>query len=70
MPLSCMLRDRPTWEVTVNARGFRTAEFTADRRPATVRIACIGDSWTFGANVDDEDTYPRRLAALLRANLD
>jgi lysophospholipase L1-like esterase len=61
------LRGSPTWELTINTRGFRTPEFTADRLASGLRIVCLGDSWTFGANVDDEDTYPRRLAALLRS---
>jgi len=55
----------PTWSVTINRRGFRTAEFEIARRPSSLRVVCLGDSWTFGANVDDDATYPRRLAAAL-----
>jgi lysophospholipase L1-like esterase len=39
----------------------------ARTRPAgVVRIACIGDSWTFGMPVGEAETYPRRLAHWLR----
>jgi acetoin utilization deacetylase AcuC-like enzyme len=31
-----------------------------------VRIACVGDSWTFGMNVDQDRSYPSRLAVHLR----
>jgi len=33
-----------------------------------LRIACVGDSWTFGMNVDQDRTYPSRLAADLGAS--
>ena len=59
------LRDHPTWGVAINSLGFRGGEFPPRRREA-LRIVCLGDSWTFGANVDQENTYPARLEALLR----
>jgi lysophospholipase L1-like esterase len=61
------LRDNPVWEVSLNSRGFRNAEFTDRKPPKTFRIACLGDSWTFGANVDQRDSYPQQLQALLDA---
>src|SRR5262249_27006680 len=33
----------------------------------TVRIACLGDSWTFGMPVSEEQTYPSRLRIALHA---
>src|SRR5262249_26619682 len=45
--------------------GFRSDEFTT-RRAGALRVACVGDSWTFGMNVDQERTYPSRLVARLR----
>ncbi|PYR42855.1 MAG: hypothetical protein DMF93_04645 [Acidobacteria bacterium] len=58
----------PTWTIALDSRGYRTGEFT-NRKPAGARrIACVGDSWTFGMNVDQERTYPSRLAADLRAS--
>jgi len=59
-------RDNPTWTIDLNSLGYRAAEFTAAKPPATLRIACIGDSWTFGMNVDQPRSYPDRLADHLR----
>ena len=59
-------RRNPTWHVDLSSQGHRTAEYTATKRPGSIRIACIGDSWTFGMNVDEDRTYPSRLLARLR----
>jgi lysophospholipase L1-like esterase len=59
-------RRNPTWHISINSQGFRTAEFGA-KTPGTVRIACVGDSWTFGMPVNQDETYPSRLAALVGA---
>jgi len=64
------LERNPVWEVHLDSRGFRTAEFAAEKRPGTMRIACLGDSWTFGGNVGQGDAYPQRLEARLRAGPD
>ena len=56
------LRDAPAWEVSLNSEGFRDVELAATKSQDAFRIVCLGDSWTFGANVDGEATYPRRLA--------
>jgi lysophospholipase L1-like esterase len=63
------LRGRPTWSVAMGSHGFREREFAREKAPGTLRIACLGDSWTFGANVDQEAAYPQRLGALLRERL-
>src|ERR1041384_6578535 len=60
-------RANPVWRIALNSEGFRTAPFDVVKRPGVLRIACIGDSWTFGMNVDQNETYPARLAALLNA---
>jgi len=60
-------RANPVWRIALNGDGFRSAPFPAGKRPGVLRIACIGDSWTFGMNVDQEQTYPARLDALLSA---
>ncbi|PYR27859.1 MAG: hypothetical protein DMF98_04575 [Acidobacteria bacterium] len=59
-------RRNPTWHVDLSSQGHRTAEYTATKRAGSIRIACIGDSWTFGMNVDQDRTYPSRLLARLR----
>jgi len=63
LPLS--VRHQPRWDIALDSRGFRGTEFT-DRKPAgTFRILCLGDSWTFGANVPQDQTYPQQLGRLL-----
>ena len=56
-------------EHSINSAGFRGPEFTLTKPVRTLRIACLGDSITFGEGVRDEDTYSERVAALLRAQL-
>jgi hypothetical protein len=52
-----------TWDLRLDANGYRNDPESA---PSTaVRVACIGDSWTFGMPVKQDETYPRRLAAWL-----
>ncbi len=63
MPAS--LASNPVWEVALDKRGFRQDPFTPSKPASTLRIACLGDSWTFGANVGPTETYPRRLKSLL-----
>jgi lysophospholipase L1-like esterase len=54
-----------TWTIENNSEGFRGAERPAGADGGVFRILCVGDSITFGFNVDQPDTYPRRLQALL-----
>ncbi len=55
-----------TVEVRVNREGLRMREVER-RKPAGVfRIACVGDSLTFGWRVPEPSCYPRRLETLLR----
>ncbi len=56
----------PTWSVSLDSRGFRNAELPLTKAAGTLRIACVGDSWTFGMNVDQDRSYPARLAVRLR----
>ncbi len=53
--------------VHINAHGLRGPEIVEPRRPGTVRIAFVGGSTTFCAEVDQESMWPvqvcRRLAA-------
>ena len=63
--LPAEFRDSPTWTIALNSQGFRSDEFGTPG--ATLRVACVGDSWTFGMNVDQDRTYPSRLLADLHA---
>ncbi|NIM98555.1 MAG: hypothetical protein GTO24_10885, partial [candidate division Zixibacteria bacterium] len=60
------LKGNPVWEISLNSQGFRDVEFPESKPLSAFRIICLGDSWTFGANVGQEETYPQRLRALLR----
>lgn len=52
---------------SVNSLGLRGPE-AGRRKPAGVyRIAVVGDSFTMGAGVSDDEAYPRRLEKLLSA---
>lgn len=54
-----------TWTVRTNDHGFRSPHFEEAKRPGVFRIACLGDSSTFGMNVDGADAYPQVLQRLL-----
>ena len=58
-------RENPTWDVRLNSDGYRGEEMSVTPQPSTVRIACLGDSWTFGMPVGQDQTYPSRVAAWL-----
>jgi hypothetical protein len=47
--------------VTVNASGFRDRDFSEGRTPGVRRIACVGDSYTFGLGVELDETFPKQL---------
>lgn len=50
----------------INADGLnQTTNFTIEKPPNTFRIMALGDSFTFGENVNTEDNYPSQLQNLL-----
>jgi hypothetical protein len=54
--------------VQENSDGYRDAEFARAKRPGTVRVACVGDSFTMGWGVrDPADAFPQRVGAALEA---
>ncbi len=58
--------DAPPVVVTMNTNrhGFRGRAFAEEKPEGTFRIACLGDSYTFGMGVGDDETWPARLQAL------
>ena len=61
-------RVRPdlSFRVRINSQGFRGGEFPLTKRPGSVRVLCIGDSYTFGPYVEDDQTFPARLERSLK----
>jgi lysophospholipase L1-like esterase len=60
------LRGNPLWSVAINSQGFREREFSRQKPQSSFRVVCVGDSWTFGANVGQDRAFPQRVAALLQ----
>ena len=57
----------PDGKTVISRDGLRDREFSLAKPPGTFRIACIGDSITFGFGLDAADSYPKRLEHLLNA---
>jgi hypothetical protein len=55
-----------SYSYTNNSMGIRgTEEYAAGRRPGVRRILLLGDSFTYGVGVDDEQTFAVRLERIL-----
>jgi len=61
---------RPNAEISeiikINSGGFRDREYPKEKPSNVFRIAVVGDSVTFGWRQRLEDTYPKKLEALLQ----
>src|SRR5262249_13930799 len=55
-----------SWGISLHAWGFRDQKGWGRQASSGFRIFCLGESWTFGMNVDQKDTYPERLNAMLQ----
>ena len=53
------------WDTPRHVRGAR--DYSLQKPPGVFRVLVTGDSYTYGAEVGDNDTYPHRLEMLLRA---
>lgn len=51
--------------ISINSLGFRGEEVTLEKAQGKFRILCLGDSFTFGSFVNDEDTLPHLLGETL-----
>ena len=56
----------PYWELKINSQGIRADETIQQKSPSTIRIICIGDSVTFGHEVDAPHSYPFLLKKILQ----
>ena len=58
------------YTVTTNAQGLRGQRPVAQAKPAgTLRVLCLGDSFTYGVGVDDIYAYPQLLEKVLQKRL-
>ena len=53
--------------IHTNGLGLRGPEQPVEKRPGVRRVIMTGDSITFGIGVNDDEAFPQRLGALLRA---
>jgi lysophospholipase L1-like esterase len=62
-------RPRPELQhsVSINSLGYRGPEIDVKESGGRIRILCIGDSFTYGSYVDDDQTLPANLERALRA---
>ena len=51
--------------IVLNPYGLRDVDFPSLRPEGERRVLCIGDSTTFGAGVDADETYPKQLERML-----
>lgn len=63
---------RPNYETVVeavsvhtNSEGFRDDEFLPEKPPGEFRILAVGDSFTFGNKVEQDETWPQQLEKIL-----
>ena len=56
--------------VHMNAAGFRERPFEASKAPGAYRIAVVGDSFTFGNGIRQQDRYSDLLQAQLPAHIE
>jgi len=64
------LHDMPVFHEKIlnsNARGLRgRTDYSYDKPAARRRVVVLGDSWTFGEQVSDDETYAAQLSRVLR----
>jgi lysophospholipase L1-like esterase len=66
------LVDRPRRElahrVTINSLGYRGREIGLKGDGRSIRVLCIGDSFTFGSYVNDDETLPFQLERMFEGS--
>jgi len=59
------IRPDMPYRVTINAQGFRGKDLRTPLPAGWKRILCLGDSYTFGHYVDDDEAWPAVLGGLV-----
>jgi lysophospholipase L1-like esterase len=60
-----MRKPRLPHEVTINSLGYRNANFSPGKQDDEFRILMLGDSFTYGDFVDNDETLPAQLESAL-----
>ena len=53
----------------INSHGLRGREIAAAAPPGTVRLLMVGDSFTYGEGVEDDEAFSRKLEEILNGTL-
>jgi len=53
----------------INSLGLRGPETTLEKPESTIRIVVLGDSFTFGSGVRNEDTFPSAMGDFFKTNV-
>ena len=54
-----------TWDYTINSDGYRGKDIPHKKGNNIKRILFLGDSYTFGWGINDDETYPAQLEVIL-----
>jgi lysophospholipase L1-like esterase len=57
------------YRVSTNNLGFRGSDVALHKAAGVLRVLCLGDSYTFGAYVDDMETWPAQLELALKEGM-
>lgn len=57
----------PASHISINEQGIRGPSYAEAKEPGSLRIAALGDSFTFGQGVEHEQSFPSVLGQELRA---
>ncbi len=52
--------------LNTNSQGLREEEIPPEKEEGEIRILCLGDSWTIGQSVTDEETFVKQLGKMLK----
>jgi len=59
-----LIREEFETTITLNSMEYRSREFNVDKR-GRFRVLVVGDSFTFGWGVEDNETYPARIEKIV-----